>query len=383
MATEHVNSSYTSDKSYTTDKGDLSYKYQRLRERLRMAVKNGELTGKLPGERELARRYAANAKTINKALNDLAMEGLILRHVGRGTFVAGTGPARRIPAMASRSFAWIAPAVDKNDGKLLQSLAADLLQAKGHRMEGLDGQIDSYGELPDTVLSPRYLRQIDGVLIFSARPSRELLANLRRRHLSVVLVNNHHLDVRVPTVLPDLSHGAFALTEKCIQLGHRRIQLMLRAESLPASAAAQAGYEAAMQYYGLQPLPRLQVDTDFFWSQVTARPSHPTALLCVFGRLAADARLSAIQAGLSLPAEMSIGAICAPGESCGERESITSYEFDPKRVLHWATEFITEGLSPRGPQTAVVPGRVVDRGSIVPPAERPAASANPRGEAAY
>ncbi len=377
MGSDHVSGSYISEK------GDLSYKYQRLRERLRTAVKNGELTGKLPGERELARRYAANAKTINKALNDLAMEGLILRHVGRGTFVAGAGPARRIPAMASRRFAWIAPGVDKNDGRLLLSLAADLLQAKGHHVEGKDGQVDAYGELPDSVLSPRCLREIDGVVIFSARPSRELLANLRRRHLAVVLVNNHHLDVRVPTVLPDLSHGAFALTEKCIQLGHRRIQMLMRVESLPASSAAQAGYEAAMQYYGLKPALRTHVDGRFDWSELLAGPDRPTALVCVSGLLATDARQHAIQAGLSLPAELSIGAICSPGESCGERESITSYEFDPKRVLHWTAEFITEGLSPHGPQTAVVPGRLTDRGSIVPPADRPATSASPRNEARF
>src|SRR5438105_7761525 len=66
----------------------VRYKYQRLRDRLRGAISSGQLTGKLPGERELARRYDANAKTINKALCDLTTEGLLVRHVGRGTFVA-------------------------------------------------------------------------------------------------------------------------------------------------------------------------------------------------------------------------------------------------------------------------------------------------------
>jgi LacI family transcriptional regulator len=285
--------------------------------------------------------------------------------------------------MPSRSFAWIAPAVEQNDGKLVVSLAADLLQARGHHMDAIEGQVDAAGELPESILSPRCLRQIDGVLIFSARPSRELLANLRRRHLPVVLVNNHHLDIRLPTVLPDLSHAAFGLAEKCIQLGHRKIQLMLRADSLPASSAAQAGCQAAMQYYGLQSLPKIQVEAGFDWLQVLSGPSRPTALLCVSGQLASEVRRRAMEAALSLPADLSIGAICSPGESCAERDSITSYEFDPRRVLHWAAEFITEGLSPHGPQTAVIPGRLTDRGSIVPPADRPTASARPRGEAAF
>src|SRR3954467_3510050 len=70
----------------------LSYKFQRLRERLRDAVVTGELAGKLPGERELARRFRANAKTLSKALTDLAAEGLLERSIGRGTFVKGSIP---------------------------------------------------------------------------------------------------------------------------------------------------------------------------------------------------------------------------------------------------------------------------------------------------
>src|SRR5215212_4860066 len=68
----------------------LSYKFQRLRERLRDAVVSGELAGKLPGERELARRFKANPKTLSKALTDLAAEGLLERSIGRGTYVRST-----------------------------------------------------------------------------------------------------------------------------------------------------------------------------------------------------------------------------------------------------------------------------------------------------
>src|SRR5271170_8005912 len=71
----------------------LSYKFQRLRERIRQSVGIGELAGKLPGERELARRFHVNAKTLSKALTDLAAEGLLQRSIGRGTFVKGTEPA--------------------------------------------------------------------------------------------------------------------------------------------------------------------------------------------------------------------------------------------------------------------------------------------------
>src|SRR5689334_21890999 len=68
----------------------LSYKFQRLREKLRAAIASGELNGKLPGERQLAKRFHVNAKTLSKALTDLAAEGLLDRSIGRGTFVKGS-----------------------------------------------------------------------------------------------------------------------------------------------------------------------------------------------------------------------------------------------------------------------------------------------------
>src|SRR5688572_23266650 len=70
----------------------LSYKFQRLRERLRDAVVSGEFAGKLPGERQLAKRFHVNAKTLSKALTDLAAEGLLDRSIGRGTYVKGQTP---------------------------------------------------------------------------------------------------------------------------------------------------------------------------------------------------------------------------------------------------------------------------------------------------
>jgi len=77
----------------------MSYKFQRLREKLRQAVVTGELTGKLPGERALAKRFHVNAKTLSKALTDLAAEGVLDRSIGRGTYVKGSAPA---PATTGR-----------------------------------------------------------------------------------------------------------------------------------------------------------------------------------------------------------------------------------------------------------------------------------------
>ena len=57
---------------------------------LRSSIVEGRLrTGtRLPTERALASRFGAARNTVRKTMNQLADEGLIVRHVGRGTFVA-------------------------------------------------------------------------------------------------------------------------------------------------------------------------------------------------------------------------------------------------------------------------------------------------------
>ncbi len=350
-------------------KGELSYKYQRLRERLRTVVKSGELAGKLPGERELARRYLANAKTINKALNDLAMDGLILRHVGRDTFVAGdNGGNGKTLAGASRKFAWLAPGrIDDADLESVFGMTRSLLADQGHRIERFDSELDGAGELPESALSPGALREVDGAVVYLARPSRGFLANLRRRHLSVVLINNYHDEIRLPTVLCDHAHGAYAICEQCIQMGHHRIQFVARSQSLPAASAAERGYRAAMSRYGLKSLPGLLIGPDTQWANVLAGENRPTALICLSGRVARRACDGMTSIGLRVAIDVSVGVISEPGETLAKARQLSAYEVDLTSMLRWASELVMQGSSNHEPPMVIVPGKYVDRHSICPP----------------
>jgi GntR family transcriptional regulator len=63
--------------------------YFRIREAIRKRIAGRELRpgDRLPSETELARDYRTTRVTVRHALSRLAYEGLILREVGRGTFV--------------------------------------------------------------------------------------------------------------------------------------------------------------------------------------------------------------------------------------------------------------------------------------------------------
>ena len=100
-----------------TGQTGMSYKFQRLREKIRAAIASGELSGKLPGERALRGGFHVNAKTLSKALTDLAAEGMLDRSIGRGTYVKGSVPVSLTPGR------WLvlSDAGDK-DSNLVQAL---------------------------------------------------------------------------------------------------------------------------------------------------------------------------------------------------------------------------------------------------------------------
>ena len=65
--------------------------YHQIYNVLREKIRHGELArGTLmPGEQELSRCFEVSRITVKRALNDLAADGLVTRHRGRGTIVSG------------------------------------------------------------------------------------------------------------------------------------------------------------------------------------------------------------------------------------------------------------------------------------------------------
>src|SRR5881394_796062 len=147
----------------------LSYKFQRLRERLRDAVASGELAGKLPGERELARRFKANPKTLSKALTDLAAEGLLERSIGRGTYVRSASAPEEIGGR------WLilADAPDRNS-QLVEQLQ------KSHA--------DCEVAIAGSEMRPSFITQFSAVIDLSRSTSDAFLKDLLVRGISILLL---------------------------------------------------------------------------------------------------------------------------------------------------------------------------------------------------
>jgi len=80
--------------------------YFRIQEMLRTQIASGRLAAgqRLPSETELAESFETTRTTVRQALAKLTFEGLILRRIGLGTFVASRPVESRVDAERVRSF---------------------------------------------------------------------------------------------------------------------------------------------------------------------------------------------------------------------------------------------------------------------------------------
>lgn len=208
----------------------LSYKFQRLREKLRQAVVGGEFAGKLPGERELARRFNANPKTLGKALIDLAAEGLLERRIGRGTYIRDTAPTRA----AGRWLILCDSPEDASPGRT--ALLASF------RATHADAEVISAQQR----LRPSLLSQFRTVVDVSTRSTADLHRSLLIRGMDIVLVDREPGQISVHAVALDRRYAAWRLAQNLFMAGHRRILVVDR----PGGQDLEEGARVAAAAFG-------------------------------------------------------------------------------------------------------------------------------------
>ncbi|HET9664550.1 MAG TPA: FCD domain-containing protein [Burkholderiales bacterium] len=113
---------------------------QRVRDFIMAAAANGALPpgGRLPTERELARRFAMPRNAVRKTLAQLEAEGSITRHVGRGTFLAphaDANAARTLDSVAHTSPAELMEARLRIEPALAEMIVTNATPADFERME--------------------------------------------------------------------------------------------------------------------------------------------------------------------------------------------------------------------------------------------------------
>jgi DNA-binding transcriptional regulator YhcF (GntR family) len=265
----------------------MSYKFQRLREKLRSAISSGELSGKLPGERSLARRFHVNAKTLSKALTDLAAEGVLDRSIGRGTFVKGSAPANLLQGR------WLVIA-DRED---VDSSIIRALRAANPELQVATKVLD---------IRPSFLNHFAAVIDTASNTPESFLRDLVVRNIPVVAVNREPKTYSMHCVLLDVALGVNRLGRDLVLAGHRRIAAV---EPRGSTSIITALRQAITRYSADASVDSCTSDE----IQVLAE-SGVTACVCDSCATVDQVKARLHGAGTQIPAQVSLTAVGCTGD---------------------------------------------------------------------
>ena len=254
--------------------------YQRIAVRMRRDLETGRLTGRLPSEPLLAKRFDISRMTLRRAIGVLVDEGYLEVRHGAGTFVTdrvGEAPARTVglvsplitnsaedPFLRHLAFALLAAAA--NRGWTLR-LAPDLAALRRRRGD----------ELAACIAAVYFAGQSDQL----ADPPAPL-----------VLMDSDPLP-GVPTILPDNQTGITAAMDRLFALGHRDIVHLAGSDLLVSGRERKAAFIGHHSALGLDGREDLVFAGTFGWEDGQKamaawwrRKRRPTAVVCANDHMA-------------------------------------------------------------------------------------------------
>lgn len=311
----------------------LSYKFQRLRERIRQAIETGELAGKLPGERVLARRFKVNAKTLSKALTDLAAEGLLERNIGLGTFVRGADAAQQgtHKVLMLRDH-------DDHPCPVTPLLESESLEVQEHR--DLD-------DLPPSLLQP-----YRSVIVWSARLTEQVLRDLVVRNKNVLLIDRQLPQYTTHAVMINRPVAAVDLARRLVREGHTRLMIIDPhgpGEISQTVASAIACDGVSVKQGALDDIPNVVLQNGV------------TAFICSSSETARHAMDLCRNSSIRVPAQVSVTAV-------GRKpaEPVCSGQYVTDAAMAEAISQLLRDATPHRPLSLWLSGEFVDVGTIAP-----------------
>jgi LacI family transcriptional regulator len=218
-------------------------------------------------------------------------------------------------------------------------------------------------------------RQVDGLILATARRNDPSVRELTAAGFPFVLVNRHTDPIPANAVVPDDRAGAAAAVEHLIALGHRRTAHIAGAEEISTGHWRRRGYSDALERHGLPLDPQLLARGSYRESggyeamvRLLAQSEPPTAVFAV-NDLAASGALRAIQeAGLRVPQDISVVGFNDLSTSVQTTPRLTTMRLPLREMGVAAAERLLGQLSGAAPpsEPTVIPVGLVIRESTAP-----------------
>lgn len=221
-------------------------------------------------------------------------------------------------------------------------------------------------------------RQVEGLIVATARLQHPLLDRLQAEGVRMVLINRRTANGAIPSVIPDDAAGIAAAVAHLAKLGHRRIAHLAGPSNTSTGVVRERAFLQALRDHALDDDRRLVAQCARWTEEEGARALR--ALLddrVEFTAVVAGNDLLALgcydvfqERGLDCPADLSVVGFNDMPYLDKLRPPLTSVRVPHYEVGAEAARMLLEGLQDpaRHPRSVLLPLTLVERASTAPPA---------------
>lgn len=249
-------------------------KYLTLMEQLKNDILSGEILPgeKLPSENELSLKYGLSRHTVRKALGILVQDGLVEAFHGKGTFCSENmrhvKKSRNIAVVTTYISDYIFP-------RLIQGID-NVLSEEGYSI--ILKNTGNSRQKEARCLEELLEKDIDGLIIEPSKSQmicrhRNLYQTLDKYNIPYIFIQGRYSEMKdVPHILMDDARGGYLVTRYLLDLGHRRIMGIFKADDIQGMERHK-GYVRALQAAGIAYNP-----DDVVWFHTEDRKSKPVII---------------------------------------------------------------------------------------------------------
>lgn len=352
--------------------------YQQVRADLEQRVRKGTWTTgeRIPSEHQLCEEYGVSRITVRQALDTLVQQGVLQRAVGRGTFVAGQPYQRLAIGLALFGFE---EEVYRRQPEIFGQLISGVTRGLENQTVSLQLlHFPTDAEPAEVLREALRLDRFHGLLIRSYHDlSPTQAAALDALGVPYVLIKRSIPGVAVRCVVSDDVAGARLAVRHLLQLGHRRIGLVLAPRKISIWRQRYDGYVQALHEAGLPIDDDLVVECEDSMEEDGQRgaarlldgaKSPPSAIFVASDLMAVGVYRALHECGRVVPDEISV--IGYDGFQFGEhlRPPLTTIRTAYFAFGTQAVRLLARAISggAREPERVEVPPELLVRGSTGP-----------------
>jgi LacI family transcriptional regulator len=283
------------------------------------------MAAQTPTLRDVGEAAGVHAATASRALNPKTrrlVNAETVRRVLRAAESLGYQPnpiARSLKTSKSQTVGLVLPDLTNPLFPPIVRGIEDVLGPAGY--SALIVNTDNDAKREQAQITSLRSRQVEGLIVATARLDHPLLRHLHAQGVKMVLVNRRADDLEVPSITPDDASGVALAVKHLVDLGHTRIVHLAGPQTTSTGVIRSRAFQSAVRQHGLADEPELVVSCDYWTEDEGARALR--------AMLDAGTEFSAVVAGNDLIALGCYDVFAERGICCPDDISVVGFNDMP------------------------------------------------------